>query len=305
MELKEFLDDLDIEYWTGGKNVTIGWINIQCPFCDDSSNHLGIRLSDLRVHCWKCGPKNLVRVVREITHKSYKEAKDIVKNIDASYHIPAESKKDRQKLLNYDNFVKIPEESTRHFPKMHREYLRKRGFKPLETIRIYKLRAVYNYGPYAFRIIIPIYKDGLIASFTSRDVSGYGEPKYKHAGPNESAIKAKHLLYGADEITKGGDAVLVEGIFDKWKLGRGSMATLGTMVSGQQMVQLAQMELRKLFIFFDNDRAGRTAARRLSRVVAPLAKQVEIIRLSGKGKDPGELTKEEAYMVMKGLRLRV
>lgn len=304
MELKEFLDDLDIEYWDSGKNVTIGWLNIQCPFCDDDSNHLGIRVKDLRVHCWKCGPKNLLRLVRELTHTSYREAKEIVKKVDASFYIQPETKEDRQKLLNYDNFVKLPKESTRHFPKMHRDYLRSRGLKPLETIRTYKLRAVYNYGKYAFRIIIPIFKDGRLASFTSRDVTGYGEPKYKHAGPLESVLKAKNLLYGADEITKGGDAVMVEGVIDKWKLGKGAMATLGTMVSGQQMVQLASMELRKLFIFFDNDRAGRVSARKLSKTVAPLAKQVEIIKLSGKGKDPGELTKEEAYMVMKSLRLR-
>ena len=40
MNLFEFLDDYDIEYWTEGKNVVKGWVNITCTFCDDDSNHL-------------------------------------------------------------------------------------------------------------------------------------------------------------------------------------------------------------------------------------------------------------------------
>ena len=265
MELKEFFEDHDIEYWTQGKNVTRGWYGVQCPFCDDESNHLGIRLSDLRAHCWKCGPKNFIRVIKELAHVSYREAKDLSKRIESRLPNVSTVREERRELGKQEGFVKFPEEATRHFPKMHREYLRKRGFPPLATIRRYKLKAVYNYGKYSFRIIIPIFKDGRVATFTSRDVTGYGEPKYLHAGPKECVIRAKDCIYGADNIPKGGDAVLVEGILDAWKLGKGAISSLGTQISGTQMVQLSSMELKRLFIFFDNDRAGIFAAKRVAK----------------------------------------
>lgn len=305
MELKEFFEDNDIEFWTSGKNVTQGWYGIQCPFCEDESNHLGIRLTDLRAHCWKCGPKNFIRVIKEILHVSFKEAKDITKRIDGKAPDIKFDKGDFRELGRHENFVKFPKEATRHLPKLHRSYLRKRGFQPMKTARKYKLQSVYNFGKFAFRIIIPIYRDNKVVSFTSRDVTGYGEPKYLHAGPKDSAIQAKDCIYGADEIPKGGDAVFVEGVMDKWRLGKGSVATFGTTISGVQMVQIAKMELRRLFIFFDNDKPGILAAKRNAKLVAPLAKEIEIIRLKADVKDPGSLSKEDAALIMKGLRLNL
>ena len=307
MDLKEFLEDHDIEYWTKGKNVTRGWYGIQCPFCEDSSNHLGIRLRDLRAHCWKCGPKNFIRVIKELAHVSYREAKDLSKQIEAE-EIPLQPESETEilkKLSKYENYVKLPKEATRHFPKLHKDYLKKRGFPPLQTIRKYKLKAVYNYGKFSFRIIIPIFKDGQMMTFTSRDVTGYGEPKYLHAGPKESFARAKDFIYGADNIPKGGDAVLVEGILDAWRLGKGAISSLGTQISGAQMVQLSGMEINRLFIFFDNDRPGIIAAKRNAKIIAPLVKELEIIRMKADVKDPGSLTKENAALIMKGLRLNV
>lgn len=301
MDITEFFDDHDIQYWTEGKNVTKGWVNIQCPFCDDDSNHLGIKLDDFRCSCWKCGKKNIIRTIKEVLNISYREAKDHFKKLDVKNIIRIVSEYENAEIGRAENFVVFPKEATKHFPKMHKDYLRSRGLKPLETIRKYKLRSVYNFGKYRFRIIIPIFKYGKIITYTSRDVSGYSKIKYLHAGPKECLVKAKNTIYGFDEIPKGGDAVLVEGVFDKWKLGSGAIGSFGTTISGKQMVELSEMEINNLFIFFDNDKPGRIAAKRVSKELAPLAKHTEIIRLDIDYEDPGKLTREQAELVMRSL----
>ena len=304
MELKEFLEDFDIEYWESGKNVTYGWINIQCPFCDDDSNHLGIRLSDLTCHCWKCGRKRLISIIKEVTDLTYKEAKEIFKRIEASDAPRKIEPEENFALIDTETFVKMPDEASKVFPKLHRMYLKKRRFNYKQLIRKYKIKAVYNFGKYAFRIIIPIYKNGTLISFTSRDVTDYGEPKYLHASEAECAVRPKDLIYGLDEIPVGGDAILVEGVFDKWRLGKSAICSFGTQLSGKQYVELAQKEINNLFMFFDQDRGGQKAVKASSKHIAPLARNVEVIRIKGHDGDPDNLTKEQADLLMRSLGLK-
>lgn len=81
MDLIEWFEDNDLEYWTQGKNVTAGWVNIQCVFCDDLSNHLGIRLSDYRVSCWKCGGNTMANVIMAVTSCNYGEARRLLNTL--------------------------------------------------------------------------------------------------------------------------------------------------------------------------------------------------------------------------------
>lgn len=304
MDIIEFFDEHDIEYWKGGKNVSQGWINIQCPFCGDDSNHLGIRLKDLTCHCWKCGKKNLIKIISEVLNTSYKEARELSKEIEGSKVVLNVDPIDLRRLGRTKHLVLMPDDASIHFPKLHREYLRGRGFPPFRIIRQYKLKAVYNSGKYCFRIIIPIFKNGELKSFTSRDVTGYGEPKYLHASPSESAVKAKDLIYNLDSVNEGGDAVLVEGVIDVWKLGDGAISTFGTNVSGKQYVELANKNIRTLFLLFDADKPGKIAAIKTSKIVAPIVDSVEIVKLDSEKNDPGALSIEEAEIAMRELGLK-
>jgi hypothetical protein len=74
LNLIEYLDDKNISYSTSGKNVSSGWIGISCPFCGDSSNHLGINLESKVFSCWKCGEKgNFIKLAMELEGLSFKE----------------------------------------------------------------------------------------------------------------------------------------------------------------------------------------------------------------------------------------
>lgn len=309
MELKEFLEDYNIEYWESGKNVSTGWINIQCRFCGDETNHLGIRLSDLTANCWKCGRKNLISVIKEAASVSYKEAKEIFKRLEPTGTITKQKDEDLRikhlKSVGSDSFVRLPPDITRVFPKLHRDYLKKRRFDYRQLIRKYQIKAVYNSADnYAFRIIIPIFVNGTMVSFTSRDVSGYADVRYLHASLSECHTRPKDLIYNFDTIPKGGKAILVEGVFDAWRLGKGAICSFGTQLSGKQLVELSKMELNHLFIFFDQDKSGIASAKALSRVVAPLAKQVELITIPKHKGDPDDMSKEEADLLMRSLGLK-
>ena len=298
MDITDIFDEYDVEYWTSGKNVSRGWINIQCVYCADDSNHLGIRLRDFRVHCWKCGGHNIIQLLMNVAGCTFSKAKEIRLSLGAD--VPAPPLNDKPSS-EYVTRVRLPLGSTNHFPNPHIKYLRKRGFyKPRKTIRKYKLQAMYTTGKWKFRIIIPIYFEGQLVSYTSRDITDRQDPPYLHAPLTKSRMNPKEVIYNYDTLVSGGDAILVEGPIDVWKLGDGAISFLGVENTLQQIVLLKDIKIRNLFILYDNDRPGKRAASRTARDCAPLVKSVEIVNLLEQH-DPGELTLEEGESVKRML----
>ena len=57
-DIINYLENREIDYHKAGeKNVGKGWININCPFCDDPSWHLGINLKSKFFNCYICEQK--------------------------------------------------------------------------------------------------------------------------------------------------------------------------------------------------------------------------------------------------------
>lgn len=302
MNLIEFFEEYNVEYWDRGKNVSPGWVNIQCvfPYCDDSSNHLGIRLSDFRVNCWKCGGHSTINLIREITGCSYSEAQEILKSLGADDPYLPPKNVDNTSSAFSDRVI-LPRESTTLFPTPHKEYLKDRGFNPRKLIRKYKLQAVHTVGKYKFRIIIPIIQNKKLVCFTSRDITNQQDPPYRHGSPHEVIISAKKVIYNYDTVASGGDAFLCEGPVDVWKLGDGAMSLLGVKHTEQQVKLILRKKINRLFIFFDNDKTGRRDARKLGKIMAPLVKKVEVLTLKHK-EDPGELTLDEVASIKESLK---
>lgn len=298
MDLFDFFEEYDVEYWTSGKNVTQGWVNIQCPYCEDGSNHLGIRKKDLLVNCWICGRHRVINLIKTLSDLTYSEAKTISTTLGGSdTNPPAEPASSL-----FSARVRLPQGHLKRLPLTHREYLIERGFPPSKIrklIKKYKLLACYTTGKYRFRIIIPIILNRKIVSFTSRAI-GNIEPPYMHATPEESAIPPKNLVYNIDSVTTGSDAILVEGPIDVWKLGDNTISILGVQHTEAQIVAIKRKEIRNLFIFFDSDRAGEKEAKKISRILAPLVENTEIVTLTNLH-DPGELKIEEGELIKKQL----
>lgn len=294
MNLRELFEDEGIRYWPSGKNVARNCVNIQCIYCDDASNHLGINYKNLRVKCWRCGPHNFTRLLVDLFDWSWTHAKQVAQSLEADSTPPLNVDTSSVSPRGGKSTVLLPQESTIHFPRIHIEYLRSRGFPPRKTIRKYKLRAVYNLGRYKFRVVIPIFMERRMVSFTARDITGQQDPPYKMASEEESAVGRSKLVYNLDTIPEGGDAMLMEGPMDVMKFGDGAICTFGIEHNPGQIVQLKRKKIRNLFIVFDNDGPGRRAARELGPIVAPIVRRrVEIVTLH-RVHDPGEMPLEDA-----------
>jgi DNA primase len=293
MDLLEFLDDIAIRYSTGGKNVAPGWIGLRCPFCDDESNHLGVRVNDLKCTCWKCGGHSLVNVITEIADISKKEARRVAKSLTGDEtHVLALQDYDLQAYKRYA--TKLPPEAIKVFPTKHKQYLRGRGFHANRIIRKYNLLACQNVGNFKFRIVIPIYVKRSLVSFTSRAVYDGMEPKYKNAPLKDCIMSAKESIYNIDTVQKGSDCLVCEGPVDVWRFGDGAVAIIGIQFTQYQLSLLKQKEIRNLYIMLDSERyAQRVKAEQIARLMSPWVSHFELLE-ARYHKDLGEFTHRDA-----------
>ena len=101
-KIKHVLDQFDIQWWDHGKNVTDGWINVQCPFCDDHSNHMGTCIVSFMIKCWRCRRGGyFTYLVRELTGLPEQQIKDMI--IDGSVAFKVEPLDQIKKILTKPN----------------------------------------------------------------------------------------------------------------------------------------------------------------------------------------------------------
>jgi len=283
-DVESWLDDRGISYDSEGKNVSSGWIGVNCPFCgDDPSNHLGINLTTKRISCWRCGMRDSIkRLIVHVDKCGWSTANQtITRYIDPSAgpppHVPWPVREE----------VILPVEATKTFTNGHIKFLEERRFDPEEIINKYDLWATWIAERHAFSIIAPVYHHYKILSFVSRDVLGFREPPYINASIQESVIPCKSLLYNADRM--GHTAIVVEGITDVWRIGDGSVAVFGIKWTMAQVMRLSG--LKHVFIMFDMDDRAQECARTLATALTMIVRQVTILKLD-KG-DPADMPQDE------------
>ena len=295
-DLLQFIETkATVKYWTSGKNVSPGWITFRCFYCDDNSNHLGIKIATGDTYCWKCGKHNFHKTIMRLTKCTFQEASSI--KFTKKHKTP-------KKTINYDeitkNIITLPEGITEIWPASFLKYLKKRKFKPKKIIRKYQLKATYPLGKYKFRIVIPIIMNRKIKSFICRDITGRREPKYLMPEQFETIKTPKQCIYNYDSVQNGGNCILVEGPTDVWRMGKGAISFFGVTSSTEQLVHFKRKNINKLFIMMDNDAPGKTSAKKISNFLSPLAKSTEIITMTSHP-DPGSLLQEEAEIIKKEL----
>jgi len=284
----EWLEDNGIEYSTEGENVSKGWTGLNCIFCDDDLNHLGVTPDKTKFSCWKCGETgSIVKLIREILECSWGHAKDVVEELDLGEYALGSGSTDLSSYTSASSRSPagkgiLPNISSSLFPKPHRKYIRSRGFSLRHLKDEYKIRAVYTTSKYRFRIIIPYYLNGHIVNFVARDITNRAEKKYL-ACPNESAaIPIKSTFYNIDNV-HGRKAVIVEGVTDVWSIGKGAIGASGTLITDEQLLLLTERRIKKVFIIPDED-AIEKAYRYANKLSAFM--EVEIVELD-RG-DPNE-----------------
>ncbi len=252
-DIYRFLNDFNIPIPQGTKNTGQGWVNIQCPFCDDSANHLGFNYEDSYFHCWKCDPgyHSIEEVISKLV--PYEDIDHIKKEYETTYITQNRIKeKINKKVINE---IILPGDK---LTTIHRNYLIKRGFEPDYLINKYELKGTTSVGKYRYRIIIPIYFGGRLVTFQTRSLNN--EDRYINCDPDKEIIPIKHILYNLDHCRKN-YCILTEGAFKVFKLGDNTCAALGKNYTIQQLKLLSRFKI--IFVFFDPDIYGQNKAKKI------------------------------------------
>jgi 5S rRNA maturation endonuclease (ribonuclease M5) len=289
----KYLEDKNISYWTEGKNVTNGWVNVQCPFCSDTSNHGGFNLKNNWYNCWKCGSHSIYDFIMQVEDINFREAKQKFIYYTKNNNIIIQKEK-----VQLSEKLSLPN-GTKKLKLIHKKYLIKRKFNPDLLEKKYNLLGTNYLGDFKFRLIVPIYYKNKMISFLGRDITGKSKLRYKNCSLSNQVVRHKDILYGIDDTKTNDVVIIVEGVTDCWRLGKGALATFGSMYTKKQMILLKNMGYKKIYIFFDNDKDAQTQAKNLAQSLAAFGIDVENILY--KKSDAGNMKQKNANNLMRDL----
>lgn len=299
MSLEQLFKDYNIQFTTEGKNTMSGWINVQCPFCDDTSNHMGINADGWGVHCWRCGKHRITETLERLLKVRKNEVIDIIKKYKS--HVP-KSIKDTIQSTNIKPY-KRPYGVEDLLPN-HIKYLTKRNYNIDYLTNTWEIKGT---GPlahldnidYNHRLFIPIIWENQEVSFQTRDITNKSDLRYKACPKDREIIHHKDILYmHPDIILYNKKAICVEGVTDVWRLGKLAFATFGIEYTRRQVRQIAK-HFNKIYLLFDSEPQAQYKAKQLKSELEFLNVYVENLncRVFGSA-DPGGLRQEEANKIV-------
>lgn len=311
-----FLDERGVDYRPTGS----GWLEIHCPLCGESDRgrHMGVN-SDVDSPGWNCWRdadhrgRNPARLVAALVGCSERMAQEII----ALQVPPEENQLAEQAPEEADRTLEMPSEfkpiSRIGYGRQFVEYLiRKRGFgwHYLEwqgAVEKYDLRYCLV-GEFAWRLIVPIYHEGRLVSWTGRAIRPDTEPRYKTLSdkPGKSPralVSVKRLLYRQDELKAGGHILAIcEGPFDAIKAGfyGAELGVQATCLFGKDPVPEQLTALASVIDGFDTvvvllDADAMATSWKLVETLRELRPRasIHVWDLPVGVKDPGELTKKQ------------
>ena len=128
--------------------------------------------------------------------------------------------------------------------------------------------------------------------------------RYHTCPPNQEVVWHESILYGLDQVP-GDTCVVVEGLFDVWKLGPGAVHCFGTSWIESQLMVLAS-RFKRVVVLFDSkgpdDPEGKAQASgtRLAQALAGLGVTSSVADAET-DKDPGDMPIGEARAMMHAL----
>jgi hypothetical protein len=292
---------LDIPYWTSGKNNVEGCLTIHCPCCPpddpDPSRHGNLDPTNGSYSCWRCKGSHPAVVIARAGRISVNAAEDLVRKYTTG------TVNVRREKVSYADTIKLPGSGTPQ--QVHRDYLEgKRGFDLSELefyhgIRYTGMMERWEGVDWGLRVIIPVHdRHNNLISFQGRDCTGKSSYRYLFP-PKEKQVKdSKTVLYGA-ELCGGMDKILVvEGVMDAWKAGRGAVCTFGTGVHPLQILEMSHW--KNVYIAFDNEPAAMEHARQVAKELSALGSKAFLVNTDfglnpdGSVKDIGDLSIDDA-----------
>lgn len=297
LDIFRFCQSRNLEYAEAGQHhhTHEGWVQLHCPFCAGGTSgfHLGFSLEGGNFNCWRCGGHSAWDVVKSILNTT--NGSEIY-----SAFVANASEEDRAaqrtRAVRLGTLCPPPDMAPLH--KKHILYLQKRRYDVERLVNEWALTGTQHLsGDWSWRVVAPVHdRGGQIVAFVGRSVRPNFKPKYKVSEREECLVDPKTLLYGIDKVP-GDSVVIVEGPSGVWRLGPGSVATLGIDWKRPQGNRLRKF--KKRYILFDPEPLAQKRARELAEYLSTFPGETEII--TGFKTDPGDLSDKRAARLMQEL----
>ena len=298
IDFKKLFDDIGVPHRDDLKR---NWVHSNCPFCvnpRDTHFNGGFNRIEIRYNCFRCGSHNYLDALSRIMGVGISEVKNTLKGYNYITDEKAPVRIAQGKNLELPGY---------RLDDVEKQYLANRGFDPEYLQSKFRVRGGGICGEWAYRILIPIYYNHVLVSWTGRSILSkeeqkeLGIPRYKNLSIEQSVINSKEIFFNLDNCNRD-EVILVEGPFDVLKMGDDCICSLGTSVTREQELFLRN-RFKKVYIAFDNEPAAQEKARHLGMNLASVFMNVEVVNICedfGKN-DPGELTEEEVIAIKKEL----
>lgn len=240
-DIAKFLEDMRVPIVTKGSTVTRGWIGLNCPFCGDNRFHMGYNTRNNIFSCFRCGIKPFFKTLILLTGKTRKEIEEIL----PSYFVAQE---ETEAKVSRPHHLELPREFDR-ITSRHKRYLKSRNFDWRQIEDIWGVLGTGDEGEYANRLVIPIFYQRKMVSFTCRDITGKSNVKTMICPRDKEVIPSRNLLHGFD-LVKGNSVIVTEGPFDSFRFGPGAVDTQGIQFTESQIEMLGAF--KNIFICFDS-----------------------------------------------------
>ena len=289
--VQSILEDYGIEFWVSGKNVADGFVNVTCPYCQDRSNHGGFSKNGNVYMCWRCGKHNVVDTLIELTGLKARQ----IFELKDKYNILIDD--EEEKIEYYNDTIEVP--GSKLLPQ-HINYLESRLFDAKYLENKYDLRGtLYTGDLYAYRVIAPIYYNNRIVSYQGRDFTRKQNIKYATCKPENEIVHHKKILFNLDNA-KNDSVIVVEGIYDVFRFGDDTIATMGTSYTKEQLVMLAK-RYKTIYTMFDPEKPAQERAKKLCYDLSLAG--IDTVNLFLDDGDPAEQTEETVRLIKKDLNL--
>lgn len=287
MDIVRFLQDYNVPFWLEGKNVSPGWVGIQCPLCADVSNHGGFCLtgSEPYYNCWKCGWSPLEKVIAKLAGTTRPQASHLIELYAGKSRLPELEIEPKPLIIPGGPLQSI-----------HRDYLSKRNFNPDYLADKYQIKGTGPLGDFRFRLVIPITYEKIEVSFHTRDITDKAQLRYKACPKNQELIHHKHIFYGLDFIQDV--IVIVEGPLDVWRIGDGAIASFGTTFTQAQIELLVAIKPKRIYTLFDSGKLEAKQSQKLTTKVGSF-EGIKVYRIDLKRGDPCDLTHTQVTQLRK------
>jgi DNA primase len=273
---------LDPEETSGGREIAL-----RCPLCDDVKPRLYVNAALGLFICFRCEERgsgyDLLTTVLELDHFQAMRKLDKIKAERNGHLHPPPTQPQRSSpvgiVMPADVYHLTTPEKRTELPFWN--YLEHRGVNRAQVLAYQMGYAIT--GSFAWRVIIPIYTEGVLRTVVARTI-GNVEPKTRHP----AGAQPSRALFNIDVIDSK-SVIMVEGVFDALRLLQLSgnvVATLGTNLSAHQRQLLREHGVQEVFLMWDGDPPGRANAARVAAELQAAMFHVKHCSLP-EGVDPG------------------